>query len=222
MANLFRQMARRWVRWRLGEDAYRERRAKESIEAWQAAGRPTPPPHAVKVAVVREYAAHHGCTSLIETGTYRGDMIAAALDRFERVHSIELAAHLHEAAKRRFADERGVVVHHGDSGEILGSVLATVTGPCLLWLDGHWSGGVTAQGEQPTPILRELDHVFSAEGLLPVVLIDDARCFGGEPDYPSLESLRERVHEARPDWVFEVEDDIIRTHAMESHPGGSD
>jgi hypothetical protein len=43
-----------------------------------------------------------------------------------------------------------------------------------------------------------------------VIVIDDARCFGRDPDYPSLRELREFIRSKRPDAEVEVEDDSIR------------
>jgi len=84
----------------------------------------------------------------------------------------------------------------------------------LFWLDAHWSGGSTAKGELETPIMQEIEcilaHPLSARHVL---LIDDARCFVGQNDYPSLETLRKRILAAHADWLFEVQNDIIRTHA---------
>lgn len=213
MAWIWKKISRSWLRMRLGEAGYAARRTEERLAAWRAAGRPVPPPHEIKVEAVAAYAARFGCGTLIETGTYRGDMIAATRAHFGTVHSVELAPALYEDARKRFAGDAGVHLHQGDSGALLGEILGTVTDRPLLWLDGHWSGGPTAHGDQPTPILRELEHVFAHTGESPVVLIDDARCFGAEPDYPSLDELRACVAAARPDWVFEVEDDLIRTHA---------
>lgn len=213
MAHLWQRLTRSWYRWRHGEAAYRTHREAVNLVAWEAAGRPAPPPHAIKVAAVRAFAERFGCTVLVETGTYKGDMIVAARDLFDTVHSIELAPALAAEAVVRFRDDPGVTIHAGDSGELLGDILASATGRCLLWLDGHWSGGMTALGDVPTPILRELDHVLHVADAAPIVLIDDARCFGGEPRYPDLDTLKAKVHDAQPDWIFEVEDDIIRTHA---------
>jgi hypothetical protein len=89
-----------------------------------------------------------------------------------------------------------------------------VSGPCLFWLDGHFSAGVTARGDVDTPIVAELDSVLGRSGWNDVVLIDDARLFG-QGDYPSLSWIQQRVADARPGWRFQVRDDIIRAHRPE-------
>jgi hypothetical protein len=45
-----------------------------------------------------------------------------------------------------------------------------------------------------------------------VILIDDARCFTGENDYPTLDELKSFVAERKPNHKFSVEHDIIRIH----------
>ena len=98
----------------------------------------------------------------------------------------------------------------GDSSRVLSEVLPRITEPCLFWLDAHHSGGVTARGPVDTPIMAELQLIFDARIPRAVILIDDARCFVGENDYPTLDALRQFVLENRPTWAVEVQDDIIR------------
>lgn len=50
----------------------------------------TPPPHEVKQGWVARFQAAFAVSTLIETGTYCGDMVQAQLDRFASVYSIEL------------------------------------------------------------------------------------------------------------------------------------
>lgn len=45
-----------------------------------------------------------------------------------------------------------------------------------------------------------------------IILIDDARCFVGKNGYPTIEQVKEYIIERRADWIFDVKDDIIRTH----------
>lgn len=175
---------------------------------------PIPPPHAYKVATVLGYARRFEVPALIETGTYHGDMVEAVRPYFERVWSIELGDELHAAAARRFSAWPSVTIIHGDSGVVLRDLAAEVSGPCLFWLDGHFSAGVTARGDVDTPIVAELDSVLGRSGWNDVVLIDDARLFG-QGDYPSLSWIQQRVADARPGWRFQVRDDIIRAHRPE-------
>jgi hypothetical protein len=180
------------------------------LREWMLAGLPAPPPHFVKQAVIRAYAKRYGTTVLVETGTYMGDMIAAMEGDFASIYSIELSHELYQNARRRFAASPHVKLIHGDSAKALRSILPLLSGPALFWLDGHWSGGVTAHGEKETPIAEELDQLLDATDLGHVILIDDARCFGVEKTYPTIDDLRRRCLVRRPSTTLSVDVDIIR------------
>jgi hypothetical protein len=180
------------------------------ILAWVAQGLPAPPPHAVKEAVVRALARRYGTRILVESGTYFGDMVAAMKRDFARIYSIELGRQLHEEAVARFREQPNVTLIHGDSGQAIKEVLAQLDEPALFWLDGHFSSGVTARGNQDTPVREELDAIFAARELRHVILIDDARHFGLEPAYPTIAELRDSVRARRPRFDFAVDVDIIR------------
>lgn len=185
---------------------------RRELGAWERSGKPVPPPHLVKQRVVKEYARRYSIRTLVETGTYTGAMVFATKDLFGRIFSIELNDALYQAASVGFSKFPHVTAVHGDSGYVLPEVLSAIFEPCLFWLDGHHSGGTTAKGELETPIRRELQHILNHQVEDHVVLIDDARCFVGESDYPTIEELRDMIHQRRPNWVFEVEYDIIRAH----------
>ena len=91
-------------------------------------------------------------------------------------------------------------------------ILSQIEEPCLFWLDGHYSEGITAKGEKETPILEELKHIFNHPIEDNIILIDDARCFTGYGDYPNIEGLKAVLLSRYPDNAFSIEDDIIRTH----------
>ena len=169
-----------------------------------------PQPHAVKQTVIRTYARRHGTRILVETGTFFGDMIAAMMNEFERVYSIELSQQLFDKAKVRFQDAPNVTLIQGDSGHAIKDVLSRLTQPALFWLDGHWSDGITARGDRDTPVREELAAILAADDLPHVVLIDDARLFGSDPGYPTIAELRKQVSARRPQLELTVDADIIR------------
>ena len=177
---------------------------------WILAGRPLPPPHLVKERTVRAYARKYRLSIFVETGTYRGEMVEAVKRDFEQVYSIELGADLHRLARERFASDANVTILQGDSGEVLRVLLPRIDRPALFWLDGHFSGADTARSSLITPILSELDHILAhPQAQRHVILIDDARLFNGEDDYPTLESLNAVL--ARAGFpACRVQDDIIR------------
>jgi len=189
-------------------------RLKKRYDEWIDMRGELPMPHYGKQLVVADYGQRFHIPVLIETGTYTGHMVMSMLDRFDEVYSIELDKVLASQAKKTFLHHSNVHILQGASEEKLPEILKQMHRPCLLWLDAHYSGGTTAKGDNETPILYELDHVFrhplSSQFIL---LIDDARCFTGEDGYPTLEQLADKIKKVFPDWVFEVKDDIIRAHA---------
>jgi hypothetical protein len=162
------------------------------------------------MAVLRSYAKQNDLKTMIETGTYRGDMDYALRSVFDRIVTIELSPELHSAAKRRFKALPHIECLGGDSSKILPRLLGEIDSPCLFWLDAHYSAGITAKGDAQTPISIELEAVLKHYVTNHVILIDDARCFDGSNDYPLLSALETSVRKARPDLSFSVENDIIR------------
>jgi hypothetical protein len=197
---------------------YQPYRSRRDLKAWERSGRSTPPPHQVKQCIVSSYGAQFGTKILVETGTFRGDMVDAMKDRFEAIYSIELSPRLYALARRRFHRRPHIRILRGDSsGNILPEILAEISAPCLFWLDGHYSGGDTARGETETPVVAELrtilTHRFPEGRAQHVVLIDDARCFDGTHDYPRLDQLQELTAALCPGREFSVAEDVIRIHS---------
>ncbi len=160
------------------------------VKSWEKAGKPSPPPHAIKKQILATYVARYGTSTLIETGTYRGDMIYAMKGNFEQIYSIELSNDLASKATRRFQPYRHIKILVGDSGEILPQILSNISVPCLFWLDGHFSGGFTAKGRADTPVSNELAAILGHKIKTHIILIDDARCFDGTAEYPTLDALK--------------------------------
>jgi len=150
--------------------------------------------------------------TLVETGTFRGDMVAACKDKFDRVVSVELSEELHEAAKSRFADSRNVELLQGDSTKVLPKILESLNEPALFWLDAHYSFAGDAMGETITPILSEVESIL-ADSLPHRILIDDAQSFLTRDDYPSVEDIVALADRTSHGTSVFVESDII--HIMQ-------
>jgi glycosyltransferase involved in cell wall biosynthesis len=126
-----------------------------------------------------------GATHFVETGTFRGDSLAIAQERFAHCLSIEMSPEYHAAVRQRFAHAAHVTVLLGDSPVVLRAQRAVFSGvPTLFWLDAHWCAADNAAGEKSQcPLLEELAaigplHPRSA------ILIDDARLFLSAPPKP--------------------------------------
>ncbi|MBP6754586.1 MAG: hypothetical protein KA210_00465 [Bacteroidia bacterium] len=187
----------------------KERRRKV-LDSWNNEGKPVPPPHEIKQLVIDEYQKKHGITILVETGTYMGDMVEAHKRTFAMVYSIELDDKLFSNAIKRFRYDRNVIIKHGDSGSKIFEIVKDIKKQSLFWLDGHYSGGVTAQGSKDCPILEEIDGIFTGKFNNHILLIDDARCFVGEKSYPTKEELYAYVLKYNKNYKMSVDCDIIR------------
>lgn len=207
--------------YRMARPALRPFTARAELRRWRLAGRPSPPPHIVKQEMVARMGKRFSLSTLVETGTFRGEMIAAQLRRFERIISIELHPGLHEAARRRFEGRPNVMLVQGDSAIVLPTLLPTLAEPALFWLDGHYSGEGTASGDAATPIIDEVRAILLQQ-TEHCFLIDDARLFGTDPAYPAIEELRSICLTGRPDWDFIVAADIIRFHPHTAEDLGVD
>lgn len=186
-------------------------RSRRQYRLWLQGGLSFPP-HRVKENVLRQYARRHGLRSFVETGTYFGEMIDALKEEFSQIQSIELDDFLYERARRRFGNFRHIHLLHGDSSAMLAVALSAIDGPTLFWLDAHHSAGITAMGGRASPVLEELDHIFRSPIDGHVIAIDDARLFGNEAGYPTMDELRTFVAEHALGRITEVADDIIHIH----------
>lgn len=165
--------------------------------------------HAAKRRVVRDYAALYHLHTLVETGTYLGDMIVAMLPHFDELYSIELSDNLYRRAVLRFRREPRVHLYAGNSGSVVRDILALLRQPALFWLDAHYSGGGTARGHADTPVVDEM-NVILRDSRAHVILIDDARMFDGTDNYPTMDEVHQLVAKLRPEYTTELVRDIIR------------
>jgi hypothetical protein len=191
---------------------YKLLKDRRTLQDWQARGRPAPPPQFVKQRTVKEYARRFDTHTLVETGTYLGDMVAACRNNFRRIFSVEVDSCLCELARDRFQKFSHISIVDGDSADILPGILDNIKDPCLFWLDGHYSEGSTSKGELETPIRRELECILSHPVAGHVILIDDARCFTGDNDYPTINEVQQMLVARNLDRFFDVKDDIIRIY----------
>lgn len=165
-----------------------------------------------KKKIIKTYAKQFQIETLVETGTYLGDMVQATQRSFKDIYSIELDPTLYDNAKVKFKKFSHIHLLQGDSGEVLKKLLPSIKKRCLFWLDAHYSGGITAKGSKETPVLDELESIFTHSVPNHVILIDDARCFKENKNYPTLLELKNFVSQFKKDWIVTEEKDIIRIY----------
>ena len=184
--------------------------AAKNRKQWELAGKPLPPPHTVKQQAIQYYQKKSGYNVLVETGTYKGDMVFAQRNHFKKIYSIELSEALFEKAKKRFRGKTGITLLQGNSGDVIATVLEVLKEPAIFWLDGHYSGGITATIEKFSPVIEELQTLIANNYFRHIILIDDARGFTGENGYPALVEVKDITSKHFPGYHFSVDEDIIR------------
>jgi hypothetical protein len=177
---------------------------------WILRGRPARSPHLLKQKVVRKYGNRFKLRTLVETGTYYGEMVAAMKNFFDRIYSIEYVSELADRATRKFSRDKQVRIFRGDSGVIMPEVLALLDGPALFWLDAGYYGWVgirTKNNEQR--LSAELEMILS-HPFPHVILLDDARGLTGRDGIPSVDDVKSYVESTFPQRSVEVKYDIMR------------
>lgn len=115
----------------------------------------------------------------IETGSYIGDGIQAAIDSgFKEIHSIELSEKYYNICKERFKNNKNVTIHFGDSGVVLEDLIRNIDNGITFWLDGHYSSSDTACArDYCSPIQQELSCIRRHIRPDHVIMIDDMKDF---------------------------------------------
>src|SRR5262249_43784864 len=136
---------------------------------------------------------------LIETGTFRGVTAARCAGNFHRVITIELNATLASLSRQYLRRYRNVTVIQGDAVDLLASVVADPDcTEAVVFLDGHFSGGITAKGNVPEPAILELEILSKFREKICGIVIDDFRCFGAGADVPTKSRLVACIEESFP------------------------
>jgi predicted O-methyltransferase YrrM len=183
----------------------------ESLK-WRRSNFSSPSPQHVKIKVLKAHSLPNA--TWIETGTYLGDTTSKLAKIAKKVISIEPQAELSEFASSRLKRKKNVEVINATSESCIATVLEGVSGPTCFWLDGHYSGDVTFQGTDVSPISAELSAIT---GYLTrnkaVVLIDDFRLFvnSAATGYPSHSTLVAWAVEQNLSWNVEHDIFIAKT-----------
>jgi hypothetical protein len=120
-------------------------------------------------------------------------------------------------AKFRLRGIKNILLINGSSEEKFEETLSGLAGPVNFWLDGHFSGDITFQGETNSPISKELDLIEKYKnnfGNL-VVLIDDIRGFDGDLNsgYPSLDTVVAWANKNNFNWNIEQDNFIAKSRS---------
>lgn len=164
--------------------------------------------HEGRRAVIRDYAYRNGWVrNFVETGTNDAQTVIAVDDLFDHLYTIEIGRHIFEANKKLLSGYPKITALRGDSAKLLPGLLEKINAPCLFWLDGHFCGD--ARGDKDTPVMEELETIFKTN-MKHIILIDDARLYGRDPEYPTLEWVRDIATSQDIEYDFSYANDIMR------------
>ena len=162
----------------------------------------------------------------LETGSFHGDSVAVAVERFEKIYSVEQSPELYREVAQRFADRPGVTIVQGDSAAVLRQLRPQLEFEAVFyWLDAHWCVAEhTANQDSQCAVMQELEAI----GLLnrqSVIAIDDARLFLCPPRHPYQPSQWPHFHEliaalARlsPEHRTMVVNDVVVLYPAQAEP----
>jgi hypothetical protein len=187
--------------------AYRALDSIRGFAQWRQRDYAAPSPHAIKQATILRNGYPNA--TWVETGTYMGQTTRLLTKHAKHVFSLEPEPKLFANAAKYFKSYGNVEILNGTSEAVLPSLLPKLTGEVNFWLDGHYSAGVTYQGQQDTPVLDELKTIEQNLSRFKAVcvLVDDLRCFDPEnpayAGYPSLDALVDWARSNNLKWHIE-------------------
>jgi hypothetical protein len=176
---------------------------------WQLRGKPIRSPHLLKQRTVREYGERYGLRTLIETGTYYGEMISAVKNSFDHIYSVEFDPTLAQRAVRIFAPDPKIQILEGDSQQVLPALLKSLAQPALFWLDAGYYGWAGLESNKRR-LSVELESILRHPVKGHVILMDDAHGLDGKNGALTVPELKSRIESEFPGHKVEVECDILR------------
>lgn len=144
----------------------------------------------------------------VETGSYRGDGIEAAIDAgFEKIISIDIDREQIEFCHSRFDldnnPDSNIVLYHADSAECLLHIIGCINEPITFWLDSHWQMlEETDPGKNPFPLLKELEQIKRHPVKTHTIIIDDMLIMQPAIVGYSNEDIKRAIQEINPLYQF--------------------
>lgn len=177
-------------------------------------------PHSLtKLQNIRYCRKKAGATTAIEVGSFKGITTQRLARIFKSVESIEIDPALHKVATERCRKFSNTTIHLGDGSALLPKIAAQVNN-ALIFLDGHYSGSGTGIGDEPEPVLKELDSIQPNMENFVAVVIDDFRLFGVEEGWPKKSEVLSKVERifSTPAWTICIQyDQILITREPACH-----
>jgi Ribosomal RNA adenine dimethylase len=168
-------------------------------------------PHSyTKFKQIKNFALNSGAKSLIETGTYLGVTTKRCASLFKNIYTVELNEQLAEQASKYLANNKNIEVIQGDAVKALPMILAKPNvEDVLIFLDAHFSAGVTSCGDNPEPALEEMEILARYKNKIKCIIIDDFRCFGNDAGFPKKSSLLKSIEDNFADFDIMIHLDQV-------------
>ena len=183
------------------------------LSDWKLRNFDIPTPQIIKNIIFLQYTSDN--RAWIETGTYRGLSTKFLAKNSKHVYTIEPEVGFHNETKTKLTEQgyKNISYYLGTSEESLDLVLNEVKEKeACFWLDGHYSGSGTYQGEKECPIIEELQIIEKNLTKFDkvTILIDDIREFNTfNQNYPNKEFLIEWANQNQFNWEIKFDMMII-------------
>lgn len=161
-----------------------------AISAWALQNFAIPSAPEVKRNVLKRHCLFGA--NWIETGTYLGETSLYLSQFSSSVTTIEPSEFLFTQAREKFQHVKNIDFVFGTSEERFEEIVKSLRGDLNVFLDGHYSEGMTFKSKKDCPLLEELDSLTSNLKNFDRVhlFIDDVRLMNpslpGFHDYPTL------------------------------------
>ena len=146
-----------------------------------------------------------------------GRTTAFLANRFPLIHTIEPSEYCLKIARINTSKFKNIVFHYGTSEECLEGILKNINKDVCFWLDGHFSGGVTFEGETYSPIKDELSTIEkNLKNFKSVVICIDDICTSliDKNHYPTLEFYVNYALKNNLSWIIEHNIFILKSNKL--------
>ena len=158
----------------------------------------------------------------VETGTYKGHGIAAALKSgFPKVYSIEVSPEFYHESVARFQSEinQGTVeIILGDSLSCLAKTINAIDSKITFWLDAHETLGY--HGEKSCPLYEELEAIATHPLKDHTILVDYLRLLSKEGWGISVikDDILDKIQKINSNYSFIYENGKIENDVLVALP----
>ena len=163
-----------------------------------------PPPSIIKHKILIRHGIKNA--NWIETGTFIGETTKVLSKNFPRIHTIEASKECLQIAKRYVGRKSNVNFYLGTSEDLFDSILQKQKGCINIWLDAHFSSGITYEGSNLSSIISELLSISKNINKFDqiAVFIDDINgYFFDSKSYPKIDYYVEWANNNKLKWLIE-------------------